>query len=281
MSKIVKIELDSGKINLSDKQIKVWNAFSELSPEEFYKELAQDLPKETKLYLELSEQGELQNINHIYTKGKNKGFNFYRVFEEDNRAFHAKASVKNMFNEDVAKIVNRNLFNFYLKSEIKNADIDAEDIGVYAWARAGFIPDDKSWDNIKYIIEERLDFLEEHPSLEDGQLPYDVVDNIRSVIKSDDPKGYWDIVDQDYLYYDMPLGKILTLPLLRLPDELLDTAEAEDVFREKLDWKGSFEVKEKSASIKRFNSYIGSCIKPVTSKKSNKVSNRRYNKLGL
>ena len=290
MGDTITVEITSKGLGISSGEQEVWNVFSDryldgCGHQDFYKNMTRDLPEETNVRLHINNRGELTRLYILYSEGSDKRFSFNRSFK-GKKVSHISADVVGMQDRGVSKIANRNLFNFYLQCGLEKASIKVGDIGVYAWGRVGFVPNSNGWNNIKYLVEKRLDFLEANPSVEDGPLPNSLVEPIRKVLSSPDAKNYWFIVDQEYSYHGLSLGKLLTLPIDKLPEKILDIYDFdgdfnddcyevnefenpdydtfEGSFQERADWSGSFDLSSSSDSMKRFNAYIeASGLEPV------------------
>lgn len=139
---------------------------------------------------------------------------------------------------------------------MKKIGMWANYMGAYAWARIGFMPEQKDWNSLKDELGKRLDFIEQHPPQKEGLLPYTYIDALRKALASDDPKSYWFIVDQEHSCYGTSLGKLLTLPLKELP-ESFSRPGAEAGLRSELTWHGFLDLND-SDCARRFEA----CMKP-------------------
>jgi len=225
-----------------------WEKFSpQQSKEDFYKEMTEGLPRGTKIEMTLN-KGRLGDFSYRYARGK-KHFAFSRVFA-DKSVYHNSAKVSlALQSQHIARTVNRNLFRLYARLGIEEAVIAANEIGVYAWARIGFVPDKNAWlGPLRKKIGERLDYLERNPSRKTGPLPKKYIATLRKALKSEDPKMFWFIVDQQLEYYGMPMGKLLTLP-----NPLFSGKD--------LSYNGTFKMKDPE-SVNRFNAYVKQEVLP-------------------
>ena len=253
--------------HMDDETRKAWPLFSSDSPEKFFREMTEGLLKGTQLHLVLYPDGDLKSITYNYNFNSHfdRGEEFYsfqRHFS-NGRAFHAGASVSgNLQGKGIGKIVNAHLFELYKKIGIKDINIAADFIGAYAWARLGFVPTQKSWDEIKESIGKRLDFIEAHPSQKDGPLPSRYVDILRKALAADDPKSLWFIVDQETSYYGTTLGKLLTLPLDILPKSFpKEKSQRISWGLKNFIWSGLLDMQDPDCVI-RFKAYLYADKKP-------------------
>lgn len=186
--------------------------------EEFYRAMTKGLPEGTLLDLWFGAGGELNLIRYLYNDIK--GYFCFSRKIAGGEAGHINASVSSeLRGHGIATTVNRNLFRLYQKTNVTQLKLSAVDIGIYTWARCGFVPDMIGWDNIRRHVGARLDFLERIPPTE-GALPKKYIEALRESLKSDDPKTYWFIVDQQYKCYGTSLGKMLTLHAEFLPENI-------------------------------------------------------------
>jgi hypothetical protein len=197
--------------------------FSQGTPQEFYTKMTKGLPPQTELGVLLNEDGSLKFLRYICNSKDDPAktfFQFYYPFSGTSVS-SAGAEVQPALQEmGISRTVNNNIIGLCFETGMQEAQISADGIGIYAWARIGFVPTRDSWNKLRERIEERLKFFEESPSPQDGPLPHEYVDAIHKVLASDDPKSYWFIVDQEYPYYGTSLGKLLTLDAFDLPNNI-------------------------------------------------------------
>jgi hypothetical protein len=232
---------------------KAWPLFTSQSPAEFYRALTQGLPEGTTLDVELALDGKLKSLIYDYRQGEDS-FSFERDFRK-NTVSHTGASVSaSLQKQGIGRIVNGNLFRFYQKAGMNKITLSAGDVGAYAWARTGFAPSAASWKKLRESIGQRLDFIEGHPPPE-GPLPHAYVSGLRKALSSDEPKSLWFLVDQEYPCYGTSMGKLLTLPFNRLPEEFPSAKAREENVDNCLNWGGALDMKDRDC-VQRFEAYV-------------------------
>ncbi len=221
-----------------------------------YSGLKKDLPPETRI--RLTGIG-IPNVFFVQFSYKHPSdatryFSFTRSINLNSKhAYHAKARVSDdMHKSGTARIVNQNMVRFYRLIGVETVSANATGIGVYAWARMGFIPYNEEWQSMRQVITRRLDYLEAHPPAE-GPLSLKTVDRLRTLLASNEPKSFWQIVDDQTICDGEALGKVLTLE-----DEVLCNRVYGPSF-EPLKWAGALHLND-AACMQRLQQSTG--IKP-------------------
>jgi hypothetical protein len=110
------------------------------------------------------------------------------------------------------------------KGEINSVSLTADiNVGTYAWAKYGFVPDKPAWDKVRsrYKIPDHFDKVDR--------------DALSSMLGSEDPKMIWAVSD----YKSKATGKKLGWDILRQQE-----------------WHGVLNLNDPE-SMTRFNAYIG------------------------
>jgi len=191
-----------------------WPLFSpDRSPADVYQELTAGLPENTQLTLGIKQTGQLEYIEY-----RNDGF-FSNHYILGSSALYSKAEVEpSAQGKGISATINDHLFDLYKKIGIEEMCVNAADVGVYAWARAGFVPKQETWMNIiRPEAHARFAFLQEHPHPNDPPLSHSTISALKTALASDDAKSFWTIVDQTSPCHGTTLGKALSLPLIELP----------------------------------------------------------------
>ena len=103
--------------------------------------------------------------------------------------------------------------NFYKAARLGQCTgirVGAQEVGAYVWSRAGFKPDRNDWvQSVRRHIGKKLDRLNlQYP----GAIPPALQQNMREILKQDDPSGHWQITDQRLPLPDgSKLGSALTV----------------------------------------------------------------------
>ncbi len=239
----------------------LWRSFSDQSQESFYQGLTRGLPKGTKVFLVLHNDGSPEGMRISFSESDKNNFCFSRYFYQQGEnwvAQHSTARVNGgMQGHNISRIVQRNLMEFYGRLKVKKIELKASEVGVYAWARAGFVPYGYEWGQLRGRIAGRMRFLEAYPDPKEGALPPECVRTVNDALHDGNPKNLWRIVDMKQKCYGLPLGKLLILPwtkqYMHRDFPLLDAKRygaTEQVF-----WDGKFDMADKDC-IARMKAYI-------------------------
>lgn len=112
----------------------------------------------------------------------------------------------------IAKRVLKDHMQLYQRMGVSSVRVDAgDDVGGYAWAKFGFVPNQPSWNKLRDLVGKRLD-RDEKVSPADKAI-------VRRLLTLDDPKTIWPLAD-----YRNGIGRELLLGTswtghLRLSDE--------------------------------------------------------------
>jgi len=132
---------------------------------------------------------------------------------------------------DLGKKVLGQQIEAYQQLGLKAVELVANaNIGGYAWAKYGFIPNKNDWN---YIRGTALEVLESDFGVKEKEAP-----EVFAALKSDNPKGIWVVADSTFPikeWDNLPLGKTV----------LVDTK-----------WEGRLNLKHKE-SMERFHRYVG------------------------
>lgn len=257
--------LAPGKLVVKASDPSAWGRFTTKTRDDFYRDLTRNLPPGTDVHLNLADNGCLSDLtlrktNLVTCKDD---FYFNRSEDEDKTVYHGGAAVARRFQQKgIARAVNRNLFELYKEMGVRRVDISVGQIGVYAWARAGFVPSRKSWPTLREHLNDRLDFIAAHPGPEGG-LPTAYLETLKTALREDNPKVYWFVVDQRYRCHGVALGKLMTLNWHSLDVTGL-AVPAEKAGREKLcreaGWGGQFDLADPDC-VARMETYCNPSAK--------------------
>ena len=126
----------------------------------------------------------------------------------------------------------------YKKMGLKAVNLTANiNVGAYAWAKYGFVPDQKSWDRVRSAIKAKLDNM----NPDEWGLKGDVAD-IHAALASENPQAIWAVVDSK-------------ATLLNENDEEVPIAKHFLTGKNAPDWDGSLRLDDATA-LKRFDSYV-------------------------
>ncbi|MBO0905537.1 hypothetical protein [Jiella sonneratiae] len=158
------------------------------------------------------------------------------------KAFHAREMVipERSQGQGIGRHLMGDLFDMALRMRIERIDIEAQDIGRYAWIRAGFLPDNTGWRyRLRPEIRDRL--AKARSSLSDENYRY-----YEAALDSDDPKIVREIASWEEPVPSRertsggeailrPLGRVLLLEILA-------------------DWCGSFDLRDPT-SLEIYENY--------------------------
>jgi hypothetical protein len=131
--------------------------------------------------------------------GRAAGFMDRRFYITEGIVEHARFVVEEWAQaKGLGKKILKNSVRLYEELGLKKVRLEANiDIGGYAWARYGMVPNYQSW------VMLREDAL---ARLEGASGP--AVDQLRKILERDDPKAIWDLADSDArVYGDERFGK--------------------------------------------------------------------------
>lgn len=166
---------------------------------------------------------------------------FWRDKNGDLRVEHEHFEVKSAKQgKGLAKKMLRQQFNVYQNMGVKKVSMYANiDVGSYAWAKYGFVPDVGEWDFLKLKAKQRLQkgLRFTFNSDEDRQV---ATKQVTPLLASKDPKTIWELSDLTMeVNYGKDKPKKMTLGKALLMDN---------------GWQGAFQFSDND-SIKRFNDY--------------------------
>lgn len=185
------------------------------------KTLTKGLPENTKLNLTFNKTSE--KIEFITLENNHSGFHFSYSFNSLANKFHSGGVVKRLQGEGISKVAQRNLFKFFIENNVDKIETAAIGLGAYAWARMGFKPTEYGWKCSRKFISDRMEKIEENLKGNFTELDREQFSKISEVIKSEDPKSIWKIVDNksSFLACDnLSWGKALILDNKNFPEEL-------------------------------------------------------------
>lgn len=181
-----------------------WRDFSRRKPEDFYRDMTSGLPQGTEVICTIFRARQEITLRH-------PAFTFTRFIVGGDVAYHNNGDITAAKRgQGIAQAVNRNMMSWYAEKNIERIRLVTDNVGTYLWARAGFVPDAAEWKHLRRSLSRRLDFLEAHPP-QDGPLPDGCVKKLRALLRDDDPKSYWAVVDQTQPVYGLPVGRALTM----------------------------------------------------------------------
>lgn len=204
--------------------------------------LLQDLPKGTTIKTEHDDTGKMTSLDCRYNIKHLRTFiNFTFAFHGNDAVYLAGYISENLQGQQISKNINRHFMRLCEDTKVNKIHISAEDMGIYAWARLGFVPNADSWREIKTRVNARLSAIEDNPCDESPTIPASRFTALRSALNDDNPKSYWQIVDAKDACYGTTLGKALTLPARKLKG-LHDHQKVLVIFTDTTSWGGSLDL---------------------------------------
>lgn len=253
-----------GKISLSYIAKKYWDKFfPNMSPEQLYLSTTKDLPESTNLKITTH----TTSPTLIFTnKGKDEAFKFTYTIKGKCIKYNVGNVCEKCQKHNISKTMQRNIFTFCKTNHLNRIDVAAINIGAYAWARMGFVPDLILWPIKRSAIARRFNAIKK--KLPTNQLCKltTLFNEVSKAVKSKDPKSIWIIADEkEPFYFDPKLswGKALLLPHTSLPPNLDVDIDTD------INYLGKFNLKDKDC-VKRMKTYACSKKSP---KKLKGISN--------
>ena len=204
--------------------------------------LLQDLPHGTTIKTEHDDTGKLTSLECAYKNvQKRASIHFTFAFHGSDAVYLAGYISDNLQGQQISKNINRHFLQLCADTKVNKIHIHAEDMGIYAWARLGFVPNADSWKDIKKRVNDRLSSIEETPCDDSPAIPASRFAALRAVLRDDNPRAYWQIVDANDACYGTTLGKALTLPGRKLRG-LHDHQRALVAFIDTTAWGGSLDM---------------------------------------
>src|SRR5262245_23987669 len=166
----VEVRISGAGSNPSPKQqadfVKVWNETIGEDPGEFKNEFLGGVPATMKLYHTYKEDegGEvIENLMEISGKLQDDQGNMIGSYTRTIDLMAGTASSdffelkKGQTGKDIGKKILAANVEMYKKLGINEVEVHANiDVGGYAWAKYGYVPDDTSWSNIQDLIREKV-----------------------------------------------------------------------------------------------------------------------------
>lgn len=218
--------------------------------------LLQDLPSGTKIKTEHDDTGKLTLLECAYNNAsKRASINFSFAFHGNDAVYLSGYISDNLQGQQISKNINRHFIRLCEDTKVNKIHIHAEDMGIYAWARLGFVPDADSWKDIKTRVRDRLSAIKDAPCDDSQAIPASRFAAISTALNNDNPKNYWQIVDAKDACYGTTLGKALTLPGRKLKG-LHDHQRAMVAFIDTTSWGGSLDLHDADC-VARYKTSLG------------------------
>jgi hypothetical protein len=194
------------------------------SVDAFHRRMTAGLPEGTDIHLRLSSCNILNMIEFQYTRagvGRNDHFFQAITFQQDAAEFSIAQMTSSLQGRGIGPTIHARMLSLYGAGGVSRLKMMAEKINPYAAAQLGFKPYARDWrEYAARNIVQRLDVIEGCLSPMHGALPAPVSDAIRAAAGSSDPAAIWEAVDARTPVAGVPLGKLLTIDALFLPERL-------------------------------------------------------------
>ena len=193
-----------------------WNfAFGDKTLDELGRYLTVGLGEGTKLRIDFDNNS--RKVKYISLSNDLDFFLFTYHFDGEG-ALAGLDEVENKYS-NISKNIHRNLFKFLIENNVESLSFYADELGAYAWARSGALPD--IWDSkLKNKIAKRI-LVINNQLISSGidTKGYYLTESYKALAE-DSPKSLWKIVDDKRILpigEGVTVGKALMLPSKYLP----------------------------------------------------------------
>lgn len=210
-----------------------WKKYlGDISPQEIQSILSKNIGSPTELVIRLDKDGHF-SFNVV---GRDEGHNYLFLAKRDLNLKNKSVLHKNfrIAMDHQGKKIGRkfleNSITLYEKLGVRKVStMAAGSMGSYVWARMGFLPTHKGWGQLTEVLETRLENLTKQ-----HVIPMNIQENVRKILKNQDPRAIWLLADLSHDIDGLSLGKAL----------LINNA-----------WVGKLELNNK-LQMQRFNAYM-------------------------
>jgi len=227
-----------GKTSISHLAKKYWDKFfPNISPEQLYKSTTKDLPESTNLKITTH----TTSPTLIFTNSeKDTAFKFTYTIKGKYIKYNMGKVCDKGQHHNISKTMQRNILTFCKTNNLNRIDVAAMNIGAYAWARMGFVPDSLLWIIKRSAIARRFKALTKRIPLAERKTLAPLFNEISNAMKSKNPKSIWIIADEkEPFYFDKKIswGQALLLPHTSLPPYLDINIDTDITYLGKLNLK--------------------------------------------
>jgi hypothetical protein len=244
-----------------ESHIKAWqNILRDIDPEKLASSmLGNDKYTILKISTELDD-GENFSDKNTTLQLKTDNFNADRTFikEDDGlHVYHAYFKISDDFQgKNIAKDFLKHSMATYQTLGVKDIKLHANiDVGGYAWAKYGFVPEPNDWKKLKLRMLKRLTYMKDNKFLIDDE----TMNHVEQMLLSEDPATIRKIADLTIPVKILPIGPDTEYPEYSFQKFIEINADKTMSLGKALllndDWHGKFDLNNKE-SMNRFNAYV-------------------------